>query len=217
MAVVAYTIPAAFPEPSKEVRALLTCPSGRWMASGASPADLTLFRSYAQSNPDFRLEEGSLAMKGYRISCEGEAIKLQGPDWKSTVDLIATTPTTSIGADRGSLVFRAFRRYRYPNLRLEPYWSDVLVTIASGSVSAHRSETFWSGDVVVALQQGGETTPVLFEGSTTTVSYTPMQDATLYVSRGRHANIFPLWDLVNFNYSEAWLTWQLRSDPPPGN
>lgn len=217
-ATVAYTIPAEFPQASKEVRATLSCRTRTWSKPLTATEGIDLFISYARSNPVFHLEDDAIAVKGYRISCEGDAIKLKGPDFPSAIGLIRTSPTRSIGADyRGDLVFRAFYRYRYPNLRLEPYWSEVLVTLAPDTVSARRSSLFYSGDAVVGLRQAGETKPVFFQGSGTTVTYEPMQEATLYVSRGRDADIHPMWDVVNFNYSEGWLTWQLTSDPPPTN
>lgn len=211
---VGYTIPANLPNPSRDVRAVLSCLSNKWLASSRAKNTVDEFLSYARSNTDFQVGDTSIAVKGNAVLCDGEAVKFQASNFSDAVGFIFGVDETSIGSSQGELVFRAFLRYLYPNIREDPYWSDIVVSISGSDVKARRSNGFYSRDAVVVLRQNGPLQSVLFEGQSTVAGFNPNETATLFVYRGRDSGMYPRWDVVSFNYAQGWLTWKLQQSAP---
>lgn len=206
--------PGAFPDPELRYVVDFACGIGLAKAnqrvdSGYS-TDLVAAKEYLGTLPDASYGKDLFRIKDFRVSCNEGFVKVQGPDFDRVVRTLAPT-VTGLASDDGALEFFIGNGYRYPNLKIDYFETLLFANIQNGTVTASRNGF---GPSVVALTQNGTTDPVLFDGEQTTAAFDPSSPATLAVQRDSNRTKRFGWDVVEFNYQDAFLFWR-QSDVRP--
>ena len=210
-------VPAALPNPSRPVEAVLHCSVRDVVPHFAqSDRDFRAFLDFVGSRQDIEAVDGRFTVRDISVECGDDMLHITGPTFADVRGVLKGTPFNEgiLGTDNG-LSLRIASGYRYPNLRLEPWRFDLLLDLRGSEVRAAVERSGPSGrqysPVVVVVKSGGMV-PVLFERHSTPVQFDPDEPLLIAVHRGRTPE--QGWDYLEVNLSGGALTWW-RSDEAP--
>lgn len=215
--------PSDFPNPEEEIYERMFCDvfSGNQMRQGVGPE----FLSFADSFDGVSTLPSGIKVGEAEVSCETDRIVIRAPSIQDAINLLSSerknTSSSLSSTENGLLRFMSFAAYRYPSIRSEFYMLGVNVEVDNSSVSAEYLQDgadFLDNtpqEIVVAIKQGEEFEPVLFDGQFTSREYDSNQPLLIAVNRGTITDYsyLGLWDYVQIDFQENTLSWWLDEAP----